>query len=149
MQKLILKRVADTEHGCFGVLLHQGAPFAVTLEPPWRDNQPNVSCIPSGVYQCRRVDYSGSKYQTKKWGRPFEITGVQGRSRVLLHWGNKREHTEGCVLVAESYGYLAGVPAVLTSKNSPGKGFHEFMGLVEDKPSFSLDIQWRCDGEAG
>ena len=43
---MILKRIALTERGTFGVLLDNGVPFAVTLEREWMNNEPSVSCIP-------------------------------------------------------------------------------------------------------
>ena len=53
----------------------------------------------------------------------FEITGIEGHSRLLFHRGNIEAHTEGCVLVALKFGLLGGVPAVLESMG----GFQEFM----------------------
>lgn len=73
-----------------------------TLELPWRDNKPFISCIPQGIYNCKR--YSSSKYP-KAW----QICNVPDRDRILIHAGNfasvvnlqrsYKSDTEGCILV--------------------------------------------------
>lgn len=123
MKNFSIMRIANTEHGMFGTYLYEGVPFAVTLEPPWRNNQRNISCIPAGTYIAELVE-------SPKYGFVYEITNVPGRTHVLNHWGNKLDETLGCVLVAEKFGILHGKPVVLTSKNSPGEGFNEFMKLA-------------------
>lgn len=138
--EFLIKRVADMFEGTFGVLMVmrevQGyVPFAVTLEPPWRKNLPNISCIPDGSYQLQRV-------VSPKYGDVFEVQDVPGRSHVLLHWGNKVDDTEGCILVAEKFGILADQPAVLTSRNSPGEGFNELMAILAGHDAARLSIQW-------
>jgi hypothetical protein len=63
-----------------------------TYELPWRDNERNISCIPSGIYDCR-IRYSSTK------GRSFEVLNVKDRSDILIHVGNTHVDTEGCILV--------------------------------------------------
>lgn len=99
---LYLTRVQALDTGTYGVLHVVGqAPFCVTLELPWRDNQRRVSSIPDGHYRCARVN-------SPKFGDTFEITGVPGRSHVLFHAGNDTGDTEGCVLVGNQYADLDG-----------------------------------------
>jgi len=120
-----------------GVLIDD-IPFAVTLEPPWKQNEIGTSCIPAGRYLCARV-------KSPKFGDVFEIMGVAGRSDVLFHWGNRLADTSGCVLVAEKFGRLAGKAAVLTSRNSPGEGFNELTQKMKGLQTFYVDIEWCCD----
>jgi len=134
MKNFGILRVANTQHGTFGSYLYEGIPFAVTLEPPWKDNQPDISCIPAGKYIAELVD-------SPKYGRVYEITNVPGRTHVLNHWGNKLQNTLGCVLIAEKFGVLDGEPAVLTSKNSPGEGFNEFMKLAGGDKQIRITIR--------
>jgi len=66
------------------------------LEPSWQWNQPSVSCIPEGTYQLVRR-------ASDKYGAHFHIQGlygdeVPGRSLILLHHGNYRKNTRGCML---------------------------------------------------
>ena len=80
MKHFKLKRVAYIADGTFGVLFDEEIPFCLTVEPEWKDNQEDISCIPTGYYLCKRV-------QSPKFGDTFEITGVPGRDHVLLHKG--------------------------------------------------------------
>ncbi|HWJ17999.1 MAG TPA: DUF5675 family protein [Geobacterales bacterium] len=68
----------------------------VTLERPWLNNQPKVSCIPAGTYQ---VVISLSP----KFGRLMpRLLNVPGRSEIECHWGNVVTDTEGCIIVGTS-----------------------------------------------
>ena len=129
MITLTLKRIARDDYGTFGVLIRNNTPFAVTCEDLWRENAPNISCIPVGMYRCVRV-------QSPKFGNTFEITGVEGRTHILFHKGNTEDDTHGCVLIGERFEVLNGKTAVLDS----GSGFGEFMRLMEDVDSFPLHI---------
>jgi hypothetical protein len=113
----------------FGVLLHGGLPFAVTLERPWRNNKRGESCIPLGNYYASRVD-------SPRFGDTFEVKDVPGRKHILFHKGNIMDDTHGCIIVGESFDYLQHERAVLSS----GKGFGEFMALLNDAADFSLVI---------
>lgn len=83
--------------GTFGQLtVFQGSygmsPF-YTVEDDWRGNAKSVSCIPKGTYQCKRTVYHKHNYET------FEVTGVPGRSRILIHPGNTENDVEGCIAI--------------------------------------------------
>lgn len=128
---IILKRLSSTRHGTFGVLMDGVIPFAVTLERQWLNNRHNKSCIPNGLYTCKRV-------QSPRFGDTFEVTGVEGRTHILFHKGNLDEHSRGCVIIAEEFGILNGEPAVLSS----GRGYGEFMDKMKHEDSFNLNIMW-------
>lgn len=125
MRVLNLIRVGRTEFATFGILKTDGAPFAVTLELPWRNNLPGLSCIPAGAYVCRRI-------QSPKFGNTFEITNVPMRTHILFHKGNTTHDTEGCVLVGEAFedGGIA----------YSGKGYAELMALLADVDEFMIII---------
>lgn len=76
-----------------GNLSIDGEWFCSTLELPWRDNAHKVSCIPSGIYEVR-LAYS-AKFRD---ARPL-LVNVPGRTGILIHEGNTRKDTEGCILV--------------------------------------------------
>ena len=80
-----------------------------TLEPPWRDNQRNVSCIPPGYYQA-------VPRQSPRFGRTYWMLAVPDRSWILIHAGNLPKHTLGCVLLGLHRGSLHGDPAVWCSR---------------------------------
>jgi len=131
MKKLILKRIAENEDGTFGVLIDGNTPFALTLERNWLDNKPNESCIPAGKYVCKRII-------SPRFGETFEVTNVPGRSHILFHTGNLEDHSKGCILIGEEFGYLNGKVAVLSSR----KGFKEFMDRLNGLSSFEIEIKY-------
>lgn len=76
--------------------------MAYTLEPPWRDNERRVSCIPAGTYPLRIRTEGGwnEKYRKKyAWHRGMiEVGDVPGRDFILFHAGNTHHDTDGCIL---------------------------------------------------
>lgn len=94
--KIVLKRVAQTKKGTFGILLADGVPLCVTLEDPWKDNARNVSCIPEGEYKLK--PHNGSKFKNV-----WILQDVPDRSAILIHAGNTIKDTSGCILVGRSF----------------------------------------------
>ena len=134
MTTLHLTRVStDTEVGTFGVLqwADARAPFAVTLENPWFDNERNVSCIPDGRYGCEHVD-------SPRFGSTWEVANVPDRTHILFHKGNTHVHTQGCILVGEQFTFLDGIPGVGAS----AAGFNEFHTRAFRLGRFQLEIRW-------
>ncbi len=126
---MILKRIAQNKHGTFGVLIDNNIPFAVTLELPWKNNKPFVSCIPAGHYTCRRTIRSNGMHT-------YKVMNVLNRTSILFHCANTIDDLLGCIGIAEEYGELNGKPAVLSS----GRGFKEFMEKLNGIDKFKLDI---------
>lgn len=122
-----LKRIAVLNDGAFGVLLSNGVPFAVTLERTYDPG--NTVKIGAGFHECTRSRYAKGGYDT------FEIA-VPGHDRILFHKGNVELHSEGCVLVAESFAVMGDKPGVSMS----AEGFGEFMKRAGDLDSFTLEV---------
>lgn len=122
-----LKHVAILSDGAFGVLMQNGVPFAVTLERTYDPG--NTVKIGNGFHECRRSRYAKGGYDT------FEIA-VPGHSRILFHKGNTELHSEGCVLVAESFAVFGDKPGVAMSAD----GFAEFMKRATGVDSFTLEV---------
>lgn len=126
---LILNRVSFSEKCTMGVLLgSSGLPICLTLENPWLDNEPCVSCIPDGDYTCEIVT-------SPKYGKVYGVKDVDNRTHILFHAGNTEKDTKGCILLGRSYGVLSGEPAVLSSRNA----LTDFHTLMDGKP-FDLQI---------
>lgn len=75
-------------------LLTMGAnsePLCYTIELPWRNNEPNRSCIPEGTYVLKR------RYSLKfRWH--LEVKDVPGRSYILIHPANHAaRELKGCI----------------------------------------------------
>ena len=76
-----------------GILISPGLLVSI-LEPPWKGNQRNISCIPKGVYNVDYMDRSSSG----QYHRCYHIIGVPGRGGILCHPGNAPDNTRGCLL---------------------------------------------------
>jgi len=126
---LVLKRISQTAECTRGVLLAANEPICLTLENPWLNNEPNVSCIPDGEYEIGPVN-------SPHFGHVYEIKNVPGRSHILLHKGNIERDTEGCVLLGSSFGTLAMQPAVLGSKAA----FDKFMRFMASNPKGRIKV---------
>jgi len=113
-----------------GVMFLDGDTFA-TLEPAWRHNLPNISCIPAGEYECRFLPQSASG----KYREVFHLQAVPNRGGILIHAGNLAKHTKGCILRGTRKGFLAGQRAVLNSRTAMQR-----LRDRTDKDSFTLSI---------
>jgi len=126
----ILRVEDNNKYGMFGNLLIGPWIFCVTLEPPEKENQQRVSCIPTGNYTCRRI-------VSPKHGTTYEVQNVPERSGILFHAGNVVDNTEGCIILAEKFGKLEGNRAVLNS----GETFTKFMNAMGSYEEFNLLIK--------
>jgi hypothetical protein len=108
MEMVTLRRDQTSADGTFGTMFYNGKQICLTCELPWDDNAPDASCIPAGNYQ---VIPHNSPDHPNTW----EITGVPGRSGILIHNGNVETQSLGCILVGNSFGNVNGSPAVLNS----------------------------------
>ncbi|CCO24420.1 DUF5675 family protein [Maridesulfovibrio hydrothermalis] len=122
MNKIELVRVEQTGDATIGVFLINGNAVCWSLEEPWRDNQPDISCIPEGRYPLE-LEYSPSRGR-----RLWTIKEVPGRSYVRIHAGNTVDDTEGCPLTGTFPGRLKGQRAVLGSR----KAFAVFMDAMPE-----------------
>ena len=112
MKRATLLRGDASDHGTLGALF-AGSVSAPELrlhvmEPPWRGNRRNRSCIPCGEYRVR-------PHLSPRFGRCLIVDGAPDRSHILFHAGNLggdvepglRTHTLGCLLPGERRGALA------------------------------------------
>lgn len=77
--------------GVNGILQVNQKTICKTIELPWRDNAPRISCIPEGRYEIR-------KRYSLKFKAHFEIMDVQGRSLILIHPANDAaKELKGCI----------------------------------------------------
>lgn len=139
---LTLIRDTRNSSGTFGMLALGGHTWQ-TAEEDWRNNQRGKSCIPAGIYALKRGMFA-------KHGDCFEVTGVPGRSAILIHPGNTEEDTEGCILLGTERGFLnvrdedapempmARKMAVLHSKIA----FAQFMAAMSGVQTATLAVVW-------
>ena len=96
-----------------------------SLERSDNNNQPNISCIPSGIYKCE-LEYS-AKFKKDLW----EIKGVPNRSECKFHSANYWHDLNGCIALGASYMDIDkdGFRDVLNSKRTMTK-FHKALGSL-------------------
>ena len=141
MQRALLSRHHDGDQGTQGLLSGPDLPSIWIMEPPWRGNRRNRSCIPDGLYEV--VPHLSPRHR-----RCLLVTQVPGRSHILFHAGNLggdvergwHTHTQGCLLPGLRRGRLrvAGreQAAVLASRTA----FRHLMDWAADGP-FELEIR--------
>jgi len=139
MEKVVnIIRIEDGADGVFGVVLYEGKYVCVSLEPHWRDNEPNVSCIPEGSYLCRRRE---NWFGSGKWGYTYEVEGVPERDGILFHPANwvvyrGRRLLEGCIAPGTSIMNVGGVRGVGASTPA----FKKLRSLIGDDLTFNLNV---------
>ena len=94
-------------NGVNGELYINGQFICHTIELPWLNNQPENSCIPEGTYVLE-----------KRWSPKYlwhlHITGVKGRSLILIHPANNAaKELRGCI---EPVSQLSGQGKGINSK---------------------------------
>lgn len=137
MNEVILKRHSNTIYGMFGTIQLEGIKF-YTIECPWRNNLPNVSCIPIGSYECEMT-----------WSPSFSkdlylVKDVPKRAGIRIHSGNVAgmqskklvTHFHGCIGLGFGYGKVYNQPGILNSVAAVRK-FQEILG----KEPFRLTIK--------
>ena len=132
MQTVYLWRMKRSDGGTEGVLATAGFNCR-TLELPWRDNQPNISCIPAGEYET-------IIRKSPKFGIVYWLQNVPGRSYILIHSGNfggdkekgYKSHIYGCLLTGQKFGILAGQRAILNSRIT----LKRFMNHMSNEEAF-------------
>lgn len=90
-------RIRDTGVQTLSILTLEGRDFFL-IEPSWVHNIQYISCIPIGMY--RVVLRTSDRYKEH-----LHIQDVPGRSLILIHIGNFRRNTTGCILPGVRFQY--------------------------------------------
>ena len=69
---------------------------ACVLELPDLGNQKFISRIPAGTYEV-------IKSNSPRYGLSFHIKAVFGRTHILIHAGNYKKDTKGCILLGATF----------------------------------------------
>ena len=126
---ITLERFAYSPFGVFGKLMIPEFE-CFTVERPWLDNKPRVSCIPEGEYKIQLGIYNRGGYEA------YEVMDVPNRSLIKIHIGNTIDDIVGCIAPGKALGYLERKWAVTSSK----KAFQEFMGAMNGIEESTLRI---------
>lgn len=147
MKTVTLRRTEMGDAGTFGVLEIDGEEF-VTGELPDRDNAPEISCIPAGVYLCKWTPSNRLKRDT------YQVMNVPGRTGIRFHPANLvgdvskgfSAEVNGCIALGGTLGVIGGQKAVAGSKVATQR-FEDLMGGDD----FTLEIidEYLETGEPG
>ena len=97
-------------NGTNGELIYIGNRICFTIELPWLNNEPSVSCIPEGRYELE-------KYFSAHLGNHLHVKAVANRSLIMIHAANDaRKELKGCIAPV----------AILTAE---GKGLRSMIAL--------------------
>jgi len=136
MNYVLLRREDHGDQGTFGRLT-VGSLVLFTGELPWRDNRPNLSCLPVGVYNAEWT-YSPA---FKRW--MYLLLGTSPRAGIRAHSANLmgdkllgyRAQLNGCIALGERLGWIDRQKALLLSAPAVRR-FEAHMSYV----SFKLEI---------
>lgn len=134
MELVLVRLISVPSEPKRGVLFFGGSPLCLTLELPYRDNLPNISCIPCGTYSLEeRTDvylHSGTELH-----RTYEVTPVEGRDGIYFHTGNTINDTKGCILVGCEFDIIH--KGIWESK----KAFGLFLSLLKPEEKYTLRVK--------
>jgi len=85
---LIIKREYFKTYTKGTLILPDGTEL-FSLELPWLNNRPYVSCIPDGEYFFMRDTHGRHTY--------FRVLNVPGRSAIEFHPANNTSQLQGCI----------------------------------------------------
>jgi hypothetical protein len=89
LSEIVLNRFCYHPQGTLGKIELEDEVFW-TIERPWLDNRPNVSCIPIGLYPMeRRV--------SPRFGETWYMPDVPDRTWILMHVANFPKDVQGCI----------------------------------------------------
>ena len=129
----LIRLEENFKFGTFGVWVICNQVFCVTLEPADLENQQNVSSIPAQQYTCE-------EYSSPKYPNTYQVMDVPGRSKVLIHAGNVKKHTQGCIILAQHYGKINTEVGEARAALNSGKTLDKFIQLMYGVPRFKLTV---------
>lgn len=128
--KVELLRTTSNDVVTLGVIRIDGVTMFASLELPYRNNVPRISCIDNGTYTCQLIT-------SPKFGSVFEVTNVPGRSEILIHPGNTVRDIQGCILLGLGHYYDKGQSSVFSSRIA----VERFKAQLGGSISFALSIK--------
>ncbi|MBV30859.1 MAG: hypothetical protein CL504_09510, partial [Actinobacteria bacterium] len=114
--------------GTLGVIQVDDQKF-YSVERPWMDNAPNVSCIPEGEYKV-------SWRLSPRFGETWHIQDVPDRTHILIHAANFPYDVEGCI------GLGMGVMDQRVGVKSSRRAVQSFDELTRSEEEWLLKVEF-------
>lgn len=112
--------------GTNGTITYRGELICHSIELPWLNNTPRISCIPEGRYRLMKNVYP-------RHGEQIGIVNVLKREAILIHKGNDAlKNLQGCIAPVS---------------NLTGEGRGDASGPALDKLKALVYSLWDMDGE--
>lgn len=135
---LLIERFNYAPDGTFGRLHMPSGEVCFTCEKAWRGNTVGASCIPEGVYDLAlRESPVVKRTSGGEFTHGYEITGVPGRTFIMLHPANWPHELEGCISPGMDYRIMRGNQGVTSSRDA----FREMMAELEGVEDIQLTIR--------
>lgn len=88
-----INRIWRTDTASMGIITAPDMTSLFTLELPWKNNRPFISCVPNGLYP---ISLLCSK-KNKDIGNAYELNVGLGRTLIRIHIANYPRQIEGCI----------------------------------------------------
>ena len=132
MKRIELKRFYRDKDRCLGVWTMDDLEWPLfTLEPSWKENKEDVSCIPVGVYLLKT-------YRSDEHGNCFEVVNVPNRTLIRVHIGNWLKDTEGCVCIGGSIDVREEELGVFESTDA----MNELLSIIDEPSELYVSNGW-------
>lgn len=130
---ITLTRIRQNSLFTLGVLTGELFRPLYTLEPPWKDNARNISCVPVGIYRC-------DNFSSPKFGPTWKLRDVPNRSDIEFHWGSYVQDTRGCPLLGCRFYEIEDFLVMLSGSQV---GFSEFRKALQSNNIDEFDLEIR------
>ena len=127
----VIRMQSYGDDGTFGVVRINGEMMCLSLEPPWRSNQVDMSCIPEGQYVARRYESDKFGYET------FQLIDVPYRIGIEFHVGNTVDDTGGCILLGSYLARFGSRKGIARSQ----RAFDHFMTVLGTTAKILVDVK--------
>jgi len=115
MNRYTLTRDLKPDYGTFGRLIVGDAIYE-TVERPWCDNAPNVSCVVPGAFVCK-LRKSNTNHNAGL-DVTYELQDVPGRTAIELHVANYPHDVLGCIGLGRGRAFVGGQWMVTQSRDA-------------------------------
>ncbi len=116
--------------GTFGILRLESGWECRTIERPWLENTPFVSCVPEGTYDIQLDRYHAEDYPA------YELLNVVGRTEIKIHAANVSNELAGCIAPGLDETFMKSRWAISSSKAT----LAQFMEMMGDRKRDVLKI---------
>jgi len=115
MRVVTLERIHFSDNEVIGLLRIVGSSFkCLTIERPWKNNTPNISCIPRGTYKIIKDTFGKAEPPYPN----YKVLKVPGRTFIEFHAANKANQLRGCIALGAELAVMDNRIAITSSRNT-------------------------------